>query len=208
MLLLASRMGDLPRLRSMTTTVIFHSVLGIRRGELDAADRLRAAGHVVLVPDLYDGRVFDEYEPAMAFSRSLDPDLLYDRALVAVAELADGFVVAGFSQGSGIATFVATRRAVSGVLQFSGLNPVEWFGEDARWPAGVDSQSHQMENDPFRDPVEEQAARDVAAAGGHLEVFFYPGSGHLFTDPTLSGEYDPAATELMWSRVLQFVAGR
>ena len=85
---------------------------------------------------------------------------------------------------------------------------MEWFGEDARWPAGVDSQSHQMENDPFRDPVEEQAARDVAAAGGHLEVFFYPGSGHLFTDPTLSGEYDPAATELMWSRVLQFVAGR
>jgi len=43
----------------MTTVVLFHSVLGVRRGELDAADRLRAGGHDVLVPDLYDGRVFD-----------------------------------------------------------------------------------------------------------------------------------------------------
>jgi dienelactone hydrolase len=195
-------------LLSMTTIVIFHSVLGVRRGELDAADRLHAAGHQVIVPDLYEGRTFDEYEPAMAFSRSLDPDLLYERALAAVAELPDGFVVAGFSQGSGIATFVATRRAVSGVLQFSGLNPLEWFGDDARWPADVDSQSHQTEEDPFRDPVEEQAVADVAAAGGRLELFFYPGSGHLFTDPTRPEEYDAGATELLWSRVLPFVAAR
>ena len=193
---------------TMTTIVIFHSVLGVRRGELDAAERLRAAGHEVLVPDLYEGRTFDAYEPAMAFSRSLDPDLLYERALAAVADVPDGFVVAGFSQGSGIATFVATRRAVSGVLQFSGLNPLEWFGDEARWPAGVDSQSHQTEDDPFRDPVEEQATRDVTAAGGGLELFSYPGSGHLFTDPTLPDEYDAEATELLWSRVLPFVAAR
>jgi len=192
----------------MTTIVIFHSVLGIRRGELDAAERLRAAGHEVLVPDLYEGRVFDAYDPAMAFSRSLDPSLLNERALAAVAGLPDGFVVAGFSQGSGIATFVATRRSVSGVLQFSGLNPLEWFGDDARWPAGVDSQSHQMTEDSFRDPVEEQASRDVAAAGELLEIFDYPGTGHLFTDPTLTAEYDAAATELLWSRVLPFVAAR
>ena len=198
----------LPPLLSMTRIVIFHSVLGVRRGELDAADRLRAAGHEVLVPDLLEGRVFDDYDPAMAYSRSLDPDLLNERALAAVAGLPDGFVVAGFSQGSGLAVFVATRRAVSGVLQFSGLNVLEWFGEDARWPAGVDSQSHQTQDDPFRDPVEEQAARDVRDAGGVLELFVYPGSGHLFTDPTRPEEYDAQATELLWSRVLPFVAGR
>ena len=103
---------------------------------------------------------------------------------------------------------VATKRAVTGVLQFSGLNPLEWFGDDARWPADVDSQSHQSVGDPFRDPVEDQAAADVRAAGGTLELFDYPGDGHLFTDPTLPDEYDAASTELMWSRVLPFVAAR
>jgi len=192
----------------MTTVVIFHSVLGIRQGELDAAARLAAAGHEPIVPDLYDGRVFDEYDPAMAFSRQLGDGFLEARALASVAELADGFVVAGFSQGSGNAVFVATRRRVGGVLQFSGLNPVEWFGDDAAWPSGVDSQSHQKVDDPFRDPVEAQAAADVAAAGATLELFDYPGTGHLFTDPTLPDEYDAEATELLWSRVLPFVAAR
>ena len=36
-------------------------------------------------------------------------------------------------------------------------------------------------------------------------MFDYPGSGHLFTDPTLPAEYDPVATEAFWSHVLPFV---
>jgi dienelactone hydrolase len=48
----------------------------------------------------------------------------------------------------------------------------------------------------------------VTEAGGTLEVFDYPGSGHLFTDPSLPAEYDGAATELLWTRVLPFVAQR
>jgi dienelactone hydrolase len=192
----------------MTTVVLFHSALGIRRGELDAAARLRAAGHTVAVPDLYDGRVFDEYEPAMGWASEQPDGFRSERALAAVADLPDGFVVGGFSMGSSDAVFVATRRLVTGVLQFSGLNPLEWFGDDAVWPAGVNSQSHQKVDDPFRDPVEQQAAADVAAAGGTLELFDYPGSGHLFTDPTLPDEYDAEATELLWSRVLPFVDAR
>jgi len=190
----------------MTTVVLFHSVLGVRRGELDAADRLRAGGHDVLVPDLYDGRVFDAYEPAMAWSESLGQQTLFERGLGAVADVPDGFVVGGFSQGSSVAVSVATRRAVTGVLQLSGLNPVEWFGADAAWPAGAGSQCHQMLDDRFReDWVVDAARRDVTAAGATLELFDYPGSGHLFTDPTLTAEYDAGATELLWSRALPFV---
>jgi dienelactone hydrolase len=189
----------------MTTVVLFHSVLGIREGERAAAARLRADGHDVLVPDLYGQPPFDEYEPAMARSSELGDGELFARGLAAAADLPDGFVVGGFSQGSSVAVHVATRRAVSGVLQLSGLNVLEWFGPGAAWPSGVDSQSHQKLDDPFRDPVEEQARRDVSAAGGTLELFDYPGTGHLFTDPTLPAEYDAAATELLWSRVLPFV---
>ena len=192
----------------MTTVVIFHSALGVRQGERDAAARLSDAGHEVIVPDLYDRRVFDDYEPAMAWAGEQPEGFRGERALAAVAALPDGFVVGGFSMGSSDAVYVATRRRVSGVLQFAGLNPVEWFGEGAAWPSGVDSQSHQKVDDPFRDPVEQQALADVAAAGGMLELFDYPGSGHLFTNPTLRDEFDAEATELMWSRVLPFVAAR
>ena len=191
----------------MTTVLLFHSVLGIRQGERDAAARLRAAGHDVVLPDLLDGKVFDAYDPAMAHADELG-EALYEKGVAAAAGLPDGFIVAGFSLGSGVATRVATVRSVSGVLQFSGVNIVEWFGPEATWPAGVDSQSHQMLDDPFRDPVEQRALADVSAAGGTLEIFDYPGSGHLFTDPTLPDEYAAEATELMWSRVLPFVSAR
>lgn len=63
-----------------------------------------------------------------------------------------------------------------------------------------------MLGDRFReDEITEQARRDVTAAGGTLELFDYPGDGHLFTDSTLPAEYDAGATELLWSRVLPFV---
>jgi dienelactone hydrolase len=196
-------------LGDMTTVALFSSVLGIRQGELDAAERLRADGHQVLLPDVLEGRVFDAYDPAIAWSDDLGMDELSGRGLAAVADLPDGFVVAGFSQGSSVAAYVATRRAVSGVLQLSGLNVLEWFGEDAVWPAGVDSQCHQTLGDPFREnEITEQAVRDVTSAGGKLELFDYPGNGHLFTDPTLPDEYDAEATELLWTRVLPFVDAR
>lgn len=191
----------------MTTVVLFHSVLGPRQGVSDAADRLRAAGHDVLTPDLYEGMAFDDYDQAMAFSDEIGQEQLMARALASVAEVPDGFVVGGFSQGSAMAVFVATRRAVSGVLQFAGFSVLEWFGPGAAWPAGVDTQVHQTVDDPWReDEFAEQATRDVTAAGGRVEVFDYPGTGHLFTDASLPEEFDAEATELLWSRVLPFVA--
>lgn len=193
----------------MATVVLFHSVLGPRQGVSDAAARLRAEGHEVLTPDLYGGRTFDEYDPAMAFSAELGQEQLMTRALASVADLPDGFVVGGFSQGSSAAVYVATQRAVSGVLQFAGFNVIEWFGPNAAWPAGIDTQVHQTLGDPWReDEFAEQATNDVTAAGGRVEVFDYPGTGHLFTDASLPDEYDAAATELLWSRVLPFVAAR
>jgi dienelactone hydrolase len=191
----------------MTQIVLFHSVLGVRAGVLDAAERLRADGHDVLVPDLYDGRVFDDYEPAMAFADELGSEL-FRRALAAVADVPDGFVAAGFSAGGGHAVYVATERPVSGVLLFSEATLVEWFGADARWPTGVPAQVHYTLGDPFREQEEiEHLVTDVESAGGRIEVFDYPGEGHLFTDASLPKEYDAESTELLWSRVLPFLRG-
>jgi dienelactone hydrolase len=191
----------------MTTVALFPSVLGIRPGVLDAAQRLRRDGHQVREVDLYEGRTFDAYEPAMAFAEGeLGHAELRRRARAAVADLPDGFVSAGFSLGCVIAVHIATQRAVSGVLMIAGALPASAFGGDARWPAGVPAQTHSTLGDPWREQdMIEQAVLEVQAAGGRLEVFDYPGSGHLFTDPSLPAEYDPVGTELLWSRVLPFV---
>ena len=192
----------------MTTVVLFHSVLGVRQGVLDAADRLRGEGHEVLIPDLFDGRTFDEYDPALEFAlKETGFPTLLGRAVDASADVPDGFVVAGFSLGCAMAGFVATQRQVSGVLMIAGAIPVTGFGDGVTWPAGVPAQTHATLDDPWREQEEiDEAVRDVEAGGGTIEVFDYPGSGHLFTDPTLPDEYDTATTELFWSRALPFVA--
>jgi dienelactone hydrolase len=190
----------------MAHVVLIHSVLGIRPGILDAAERLRAAGHEVLVPDLFEGRVFDTYDPAMAYAEGeVGHAELQRRAQEAVAGVPDGFVSIGFSLGSMIATRLAAVRPVSGVVQLAGAVPMSWF--DTAWPQGVPAQTHSTLGDPWREEdAIEQARADVAAGGATLEVFDYPGAGHLFTDASLPDEYDAEATELLWSRVIPFVS--
>jgi dienelactone hydrolase len=189
----------------MTTVALFHSVLGVREGVTDAAARLRAAGHEVLVVDQYDGRLFDDYGTAGAYVEELGFPALMARAADAVRDLPDGFVAAGFSNGAGMAEFVATQRRVSGVLLVSGALPMAVLGAPS-WPAGLPAQLHRATGDPFRSEEWDRAlADDVAAAGGELEVFEYPVDGHLFTDPGLDAEYDAVATERLWREALAFV---
>jgi len=191
----------------MTTVALFPSVLGVRAGVLDAAGRLIQDGHDVLVVDLFEGRTFDDYEPAMVHAEEeLGHAELMRRARQGVADLPDRFVSAGFSLGCVMAVHVATQRAVSGVLMIAGALPASAIGSDSRWPAGVPAQTHSTREDPWREQdMIDAAVLEVEAAGGTLEVFDYPGAGHLFTDPSLPAEYDPVGTELLWSRVLPFV---
>ena len=42
--------------------MLFHSTYGLRPAVHRAADRLRAAGHEVWTPDLFEGRTFDTVE--------------------------------------------------------------------------------------------------------------------------------------------------
>jgi dienelactone hydrolase len=191
----------------MTQIALFHSVLGVRAGVRDAAVRLRAAGHQVRVVDQYDGFVFDDYEQAGAHVERVGFPALMAAALEGVADLPDGFVTAGFSNGAGMAEFVATQRRCSGLMLFSGALPTAMLGVDA-WPNGVPVQLHVAEGDPMRNQEWDDAfLADVRAAGAPVEVFRYPVTGHLFTDPSLPAEFDAPATDLLWTRALAFCAG-
>jgi dienelactone hydrolase len=182
----------------------FHSVLGVRPGITDAATRFRDAGHEVQVVDQYDGRVFDDYREAGQFATSIGYLALMQRAVESVADVPDGFVAVGFSNGGGMAEWVATRRQVAGVLMLSGALDLAVLGVDA-WPAGVPAQIHYTENDPFRHQEGiDSVIRQIKLAGASIEVFNYPGSGHLFTDASLPQEYDEYSAGLLWSRALAF----
>ncbi len=75
------------------------------------------------------------------------------------------------------------------------------------WPKGVPGQIHTTVDDPNRQQEANDAvAAAITAAGGVAGVFDYPGSGHLFADPSKADEYQPAEAELMWARVLEFLA--
>jgi dienelactone hydrolase len=192
----------------MATVALFHPVLGIRAGTLDAAARLRDAGHEVLVVDLFEGRSFDDYAPAMEYvDNELGHQALLGRAVAAVADLPDDFVTLGFSLGCVPAVFLAGQRPLAGVVMIAGAIPLTAF--ESEWPDGLAAQTHAMLEDPWREQDEIDETRAcIAAGGGTLEVFDYPGSGHLFTDASLPDEYDADATELLWSRVLAFLADR
>ncbi len=190
----------------MATIALFHSVLGVRPGMHDAVQRLTASGHEVRLVDQYDGLVFDDYEAASAYAeQERGFPALMQAALEGVADLDGPLVVGGFSNGAGMAEYVATHRpGVLGAVLVAGALPLEFVG--ASWPAGMPAQLHATQADPRRRPEwTEAVVGAVRAAGGEVELFDYPGSGHLFADPSKEDEFQPEEAELMWSRVLDFL---
>jgi dienelactone hydrolase len=190
---------------AVPTIALFHSVLGVRPGVNDAADRLRAAGHDVHIIDQYDGQVFDDYEEADAFAESIGFPALMAAAVDAVNDLEDGFVAMGFSNGAGMATHVSVSRKVRATVLCSGALPLEMIGAEA-WPNDVPVQLHYAVDDPFR--VEKSVRsllRSVNEAGSTAEYMQYPGRGHLFTDESLPNEYDAVATTALWTHVVRFL---
>jgi dienelactone hydrolase len=61
-------------------------------------------------------------------------------------------------------------------------------------------QIHMMDADPWAEE-DRPAAEALVEEAEDAELFLYPGSGHLFADPSL-GDYDEAAAGLLKERTL------
>jgi dienelactone hydrolase len=57
-----------------------------------------------------------------------------------------------------------------------------------------------MESDPWAQEGDLDAARELAGATPDVELFLYPGDGHLFADSSLP-DYDKNAAALLQRRV-------
>jgi len=191
----------------MAEILLFHHIQGLTPGLVAFADRLRADGHTVHTPDLFEGRTFVTIPEGMAYVRrdgAPDYDALADEV---AASLPDALVHAGFSFGVGFAQrFAQQRPGAAGALLFDSFNPItgEWsFGP---WPDAVPVQVHGMEGDDFfAGEGELEAAQELVATVEGAELFVYPGDGHLFADSSLAS-YDADAAALLTERVLAFLS--
>lgn len=187
----------------MAEIVLFHHVQGLTDGVLALAESLRAGGHTVHTPDLYEGARARTIEEGVALSRGIGGAVLDERADAAVAALPPALVFAGISSGAAAAQRLAqTRPGARGALLYEACLPVRGEWAVGSWPDGVAVQVHGMDADPFFALEGDlDAARDlVATVGPELaELFVYPGDRHLFTDSSLPS-YDADATALLLQR--------
>jgi dienelactone hydrolase len=182
--------------------LLFHHAQGQTPGFLAFADELRAAGHVVHAPDLYDGKTFANLDEGVGHAKEVGFETIMERGVRAAEGLPDELVYAGFSLGVMPAQKLAqTRPGAKGALLFSAALPISEFGKS--WPRGVPVQIHMMEDDEW---IEEDlpAARELADTTDGAELFLYPGDRHLFADTSLP-DYDESAATLLRQRVLAFL---
>ena len=193
----------------MAEVVLFHHVQGLTDGVRAFADELRAGGHTVHTPDLFDG------ERPATIDDGIDAGEPHRRR--ALSERADR----GRGRPArrpGLRRLLLRRRAPRSSSRRpaparaarcstsrSSRSSAEWsFGP---WPDGLPVQVHGMDADPFF-AVEGDldAARELVATVGPdvAELFTYPGDKHLFTDSSLPS-YDPDATRLVLDRSLAFL---
>ncbi|WP_119731483.1 dienelactone hydrolase family protein [Thermomonospora amylolytica] len=187
----------------MARILLLHSMYGLRPAVRAAADRLRAAGHEVHVPDLYVGRTASDSGQAEKIREEIGRDELLRRAVAAAAPHSDrGLVYAGFSLGGAIAQNLALAdEHARGLLLLHGTSQLP---DDASTDIPV--QLHVADPDPYEtDDWLNVWYLKMRRAGADVEIYRYRGAGHLYTDPDLP-DHDPDAAERTWLIALDFLA--
>jgi dienelactone hydrolase len=187
----------------MAEVVVFHHVQGLTDGMLAFAEQLRAGGHTVHTPDLFDGERPKTVQDGVAHVGSVGDEVLAQRAERALADLPEALVYAGFSWGAATAQRLAqTRPGARGALLYEACIPLTGDWAFGPWPDGVPVQIHGMDQDPFfaLEGDIDAARQLVDTVGPELaELYVYPGDRHLFTDSSLPS-YDAEATALVVKR--------
>ncbi|OII69177.1 MULTISPECIES: dienelactone hydrolase family protein [unclassified Streptomyces] len=183
--------------------MLFHSMYGLRPAVHAAAERLRAAGHQVHVPDLFEGQTAGTAEEGLAIKDRIGWDELVRRAVRAAAPHSErGLVYAGLSLGAAFAQILATGdEKARGLLLLHGTYDV---GEGPSLD-GLPVQLHLADPDAYEpDDWLNSWYLAMERAGADVEVHRYRGAGHLYTDPGLP-DHDEEAAEATWTAALAYL---
>jgi dienelactone hydrolase len=186
----------------MAMMLLFHHAHGQTPGFMTFADDLRAAGHTIHAPDLYQGRTFAALREGVAYAEGVGFAEIIRRGSDAAKGLPAEIVYGGFSLGVLPAQALAqTRPGSRGALFFHACVSPDEFGTS--WPDAVPLQIHMMEADAWTEE-DRAVAEALVEKTATAELFLYPGSGHLFADPS-SGDDDAGAAALLMERTLAFL---
>jgi carboxymethylenebutenolidase len=193
--------------------VVIQEWWGLNEQIEEVCDRYAGEGFVALAPDLYRGEATTKEDEAGQLMMALNIEQAakdmagavdYLRGLDAVT--GDGVGVTGFCMGGGLALWLATLRpdAVTAVVTYYGLIP---------WPAAQPDysklqaavQGHYGENDDFAPPESaRKLEEELKGLGKDVELFFYPGVDHAFTNHHRPEVFHEEHSQAAWDRTVAF----
>ena len=157
----------------MAEVLLFHHAQGLTPGVRAFADDLRAAGHIVHTPDLFDGRTFQSIDEGLAYIGEIGFGEMRERGVRIADELPSELVYAGFSFGVLPAQKLAqTRPGARGALlsTLACRSVVSGPSDPGRTASPV--QIHGMDNDPiFVGEGDIAAAREIVEKVEDAELF-------------------------------------
>ncbi len=133
----------------MSEVLLFHHAQGLTKGVRAFADDLRASGHIVHTPDLFeDAR--SRISTGLAYIGRIEYDEMRERGVRLADDLPPELVYAGFSFGVlPVQKLAQTRPGARGALLFYSCLPITGEWGFWPWPDGVAIQIHGMDSDPI-----------------------------------------------------------
>ncbi|MGI8586924.1 MAG: dienelactone hydrolase family protein [Chloroflexia bacterium] len=186
---------------------------GIEPHAIDMAQRLAAEGFVVLLPDLYHGKVVTEPDEAAKavmmlrsnFEKALDEIQAAINTLKVRPDVDPKRVgVIGFCVGGTLAWTTALRSPdVAAVVPFypGGFDPTpeQIAGQKAPVLAFFGGKDQSISHEQVH-----KIEKMLKDAGKPAEVIVYPEAGHAFMNPA-HGAYKEAAAKDAWPRAVEFL---
>lgn len=189
--------------------LVCHAWWGLNEFILQFCDRLATAGFGACAPDLFDGRKATTIAAAGELPKQIDRKLAQRKIRAAHDYLGSRPEVAGtnigaigFSYGASFAIEAARMRPqhVRAVVLYYGTGGGNLDRTEAAF------QGHFAEHDRWgAHPKKVRAlAQRIEAANQPADFYTYPGTQHWFFEDDRP-EYDPAAAELAWERMISFL---
>jgi dienelactone hydrolase len=189
----------------MATVVMFHHALGLTATLRDHADVLRSFGHEVHTPDLFDGHTFADVQHGIAYAESTGFDTMVKKAEAVADRLPPDSVFIGFSLGVLPAQHLVQMRPRSrGAVLMYACAPESMIPQPLA--SGIPVQIHGNEFDPlFVYDGDFDNARAMESAHDSVELYLYPGNGHLFAE-TDHPDFEADSAMQARGRIASFLA--